>query len=69
MFHTPHQCVVMQCDVCILLHSLYIVFNTGVPLHLKVFCETFCEPKWCKAKKQLPLIYTKKIFEHFQIPK
>lgn len=29
---------------------------TGFPLclNVKVSCETFCKPKWLKAKKQLP---------------
>lgn len=36
--------------------------TTGFPCYLKVehFCEIFCKLKWCKVKKQLPLIFMEK---------
>lgn len=41
------------------------------PHYLKIehSYETFCKLKWRKVKKQLPLIYMKKKFEHSQTPK
>ena len=45
--------------------------NTGFPRYSKGqrSYETFREPKWCKAKKQLPLIYTGKTSERSQTQK
>lgn len=46
----------------------FSLVNTGFPCYLKVqqSSENFCKVTWLKGKKQLPLIYNEKIFEHSQ---
>lgn len=45
--------------------------GTGFPHYPKVECcnEPFRKPRQCKAKKQLPIVYMRTIFERSQIQK